>query len=61
MRLGIGFEGKNGSQIKRIYTLEVMGVIKEDHSVHNWDLARSKMQEGSGKNVFEALQHSRSP
>jgi hypothetical protein len=43
MRLEIGFEGKNGSQ------------------VHNWDPVRSKMQEESGKNVFEPLEPSRSP
>jgi hypothetical protein len=42
IKLEIGFEGKNMSQ------------------VHNWDPARSKMQEGSDKNVFEALEHSRS-
>jgi hypothetical protein len=29
--------------------------------VHNWDLTKSKMQEGSDKNVFEALEPSRSP
>jgi hypothetical protein len=40
MRLEIGFEGKNGSQ------------------VHNCDPARSKMQEGSDKNVFEDLEPS---
>jgi hypothetical protein len=43
MRLEIGFEGKNRSQL------------------HNWDPTRSKMQEWSGKNVFEALQPSKSP
>jgi hypothetical protein len=42
MRLEIGFEGKNRSQ------------------VYNWDPARSKMQEGSGNNVFEALEPSKS-
>jgi hypothetical protein len=29
--------------------------------VHNWDPTRSKMQEGSDNNVFEALEPSRSP
>jgi hypothetical protein len=34
---------------------------KNGSRVHNWDPTRSKMQEVSGKNVFESLQHSRSP
>jgi hypothetical protein len=34
---------------------------KNGSRVHNWDPARSKIQEGSDKNVFESLQSSRSP
>jgi hypothetical protein len=34
---------------------------KNGSRVHNWDPVRSNMQEGSDKNVFEALQPSRSP
>jgi hypothetical protein len=41
--------------------LEIGFEGKNESWVHNWDPARSKMQEGSGKNVFEALQPSRSP
>jgi hypothetical protein len=32
---------------------------KNGSRVHNWDSARSKMQEQSDKNVFEALQPSK--
>jgi hypothetical protein len=42
MRLEIGFEDKNRSQ------------------VHNWDQTRAKMQEESGKNMFQTLEPSRS-
>jgi hypothetical protein len=41
--------------------LEIGFVGKNGSWVHNWDPARSKMQEKSGKNVFEALEPSRSP
>jgi hypothetical protein len=34
---------------------------KNRSRVYNWDPARSKMLEGSDKNVFEALQPSISP
>jgi hypothetical protein len=34
---------------------------KNGSRVHNWDPTRCKMQEGSGKNVFEALETSRRP
>jgi hypothetical protein len=33
---------------------------KNGSQVYNWDPTRSKMQEGSGKNVFEVLEPSRS-
>jgi hypothetical protein len=41
--------------------LEIGFEGKNGSRVHNWDPARFKMQEGSGKNVFEALEPSRSP
>jgi hypothetical protein len=41
--------------------LEIGFKGKNGSRVYNWDSARSKMQEGSDKNVFEALQPSRSP
>jgi hypothetical protein len=41
--------------------LEIGFEGKNGSRVHNWDPVSSKMQEKSGKNVFEALQRSRSP
>ena len=41
--------------------LEIGFEGKNGSRVHNCDPARSKMQEGSDKNVFEPLQPSRSP
>jgi hypothetical protein len=41
--------------------LEIRFEGKNGSRVHNWDPGRSKMQEMSGKNVFEALEPSRSP
>jgi hypothetical protein len=41
--------------------LEIGFEGKNGSRVHNCDPARFKMQEGSGKNVFEALEPSRSP
>jgi hypothetical protein len=41
--------------------LEIEFEGKNGSRVRNCDPARSKMQEGSGKNVFEPLQPSRSP
>jgi hypothetical protein len=40
--------------------LEIEFEGKNRSRVHNWDPVRSKMQEGSGKNVFDALEPSRS-
>jgi hypothetical protein len=41
--------------------LEIGFEGKNGSRVHNCDSARSKMQEGSDNNVFEALEPSRSP
>jgi hypothetical protein len=41
--------------------LEIRFEGKNGSQVHNWDPVRSKIQEGSDKNVFEALEPSRSP
>jgi hypothetical protein len=41
--------------------LEIGFEGKNGSRMHNWDLARSKMQEGSDKNVFESLEPSKSP
>jgi hypothetical protein len=41
--------------------IEIRFEGKNGSRVHNWDPARSKMQEGSGKNVFEALEPSKNP
>jgi hypothetical protein len=41
--------------------LEIKFEDKNGSRVHNWDPTRSKMQEESGKNVFEALETSKSP
>jgi hypothetical protein len=41
--------------------LEIGFEGKNGSRVHNYDPARSKMQEGSDKNMFEPLQPSRSP
>jgi hypothetical protein len=41
--------------------LEIGFEGKNGSRVHNCDPTRFKMQEGSGKNVFEALEPSRSP
>jgi hypothetical protein len=41
--------------------LEIEFERKNRSWVHNWDPTRSKMQEGSDKNVFESLEPSRSP
>jgi hypothetical protein len=40
--------------------LEIRFEGKNRSRVHNWDPAKSKMQEVSDKNVFEALEPSRS-
>jgi hypothetical protein len=40
--------------------LEIGFEGKNGSRVHNWDSTSSKMQEESDKNVFEALQPSRS-
>jgi hypothetical protein len=41
--------------------LDIGSEGKNGSWVHNWDPTRSKIQEVSDKNVFEALQPSRSP
>jgi hypothetical protein len=41
--------------------LEIGFECKNVSPMHNWDPARSKIQEESDENVFEALQLSRSP
>jgi hypothetical protein len=41
--------------------LEIGFEGKNGSRLHNWDSTRAKMQEGSGNNVFEVLEPSRSP
>jgi hypothetical protein len=41
--------------------LEIRFEGKNGSQVHNWDPSRAEMQEKSGKNVFEALEPSKSP
>jgi hypothetical protein len=36
--------------------LEIVFEGKIGFQVHNWDIARAKIQEGSDNNVFEALE-----